>query len=998
MSIVMTVPGKQLPDKKNEDPEMEKTNEEEIREAEAQASDTRLYPGSRSQSRSSSSSSSTTAIAASSSSSSSSPSSHSQPIPLSRSLPLPFPLTIPVLPPTNDNDENDNTNMNDNWSTRGWIGEGGVAANSIATEKNRTRDGAGRAGEREEAEHAGSDRRPLSLPIGGGGRRGENDPGHGEGEREEAREDEQAEKEAREDKETIQSETRATERREEEQHGRSGKEEDEAVRNVDKKPGQNQQVGSQNQILQGRGPGGHGDEQNQGEAEQEEGNGEIVGIVAAPDSVSTNLMNAARSHANSSDNNGDSSGILMTTECSAIMPSSSHYASSPGSPSDLTSPSSQPQPLTRRYSLSRANTTTYPPNNSRVDHTSLDSLLSIHTKTPTSDLLTPTLTPPRPSSSGFFNNHSDPSHTNNNSSTDTDTAAVYRQQQRQKGGLPLVLVLPSTPAYRSRGVRNGPDDVSMVSDCSSHDAHSDDHTEQEGDSTVGWTQGEPDTPNSTDHLTPIESSHIAWTNNAESTIKIKSTDPGTTTATTTQSGTSTNNARKSAKPPRTLSSTAKIRTKGVTAAAIGSDSPAFAASAIPKPLSSPSVPTGIYTTNLTTATATATTNANDRSGSTRNLSVPSSRKTIISESEVAQKSYSRTSGHPSSAPAPAPASNDTSPKKDHPHPFSIDSLITADSPSWPCKDTSQVTATASSTSLHGSHLPSYAQKPDVSDHRRFNTKAGSTLEEVCIGVRKGSTSTSAEPAKAQVQAQAKEQSTRKRKRPAKGGNKITTTTTTTTTAVNRDITSARSISADSKPSSSTYTSIPCPVLSGPPSKKQKIYPPLASRPRQISGIESLRGLSEDVDERNGSSTQGSEAEPGTPARRRRGQDIGGQSKSNPEAKSSKSDSNMELDDHRQRQLHGSSSHSDSSFSTLAPEQRAHSSSTASNSSLIEGVDPAWVQTRSQNTHSETAKAIVYHSYEELTTKGRRRKRLAKACAACHKNKRRCDGFSPCTNW
>ncbi|KAL7425105.1 hypothetical protein Q5752_000793 [Cryptotrichosporon argae] len=35
--------------------------------------------------------------------------------------------------------------------------------------------------------------------------------------------------------------------------------------------------------------------------------------------------------------------------------------------------------------------------------------------------------------------------------------------------------------------------------------------------------------------------------------------------------------------------------------------------------------------------------------------------------------------------------------------------------------------------------------------------------------------------------------------------------------------------------------------------------------------------------------------------------------------------------------------------------------------------------------------------DELTTKGRKRKRLAKACSACHKNKRRCDGFAPCSN-
>ncbi|KAJ9120112.1 hypothetical protein QFC22_003010 [Naganishia vaughanmartiniae] len=34
---------------------------------------------------------------------------------------------------------------------------------------------------------------------------------------------------------------------------------------------------------------------------------------------------------------------------------------------------------------------------------------------------------------------------------------------------------------------------------------------------------------------------------------------------------------------------------------------------------------------------------------------------------------------------------------------------------------------------------------------------------------------------------------------------------------------------------------------------------------------------------------------------------------------------------------------------------------------------------------------------ELTSKGKKRKRLAKACSACHKNKRRCDGFAPCSN-
>lgn len=34
---------------------------------------------------------------------------------------------------------------------------------------------------------------------------------------------------------------------------------------------------------------------------------------------------------------------------------------------------------------------------------------------------------------------------------------------------------------------------------------------------------------------------------------------------------------------------------------------------------------------------------------------------------------------------------------------------------------------------------------------------------------------------------------------------------------------------------------------------------------------------------------------------------------------------------------------------------------------------------------------------DLTSKGKRRKRLAKACDSCHKNKRRCDGFEPCEN-
>ncbi|KAI0323464.1 hypothetical protein GY45DRAFT_1439587 [Cubamyces sp. BRFM 1775] len=31
-------------------------------------------------------------------------------------------------------------------------------------------------------------------------------------------------------------------------------------------------------------------------------------------------------------------------------------------------------------------------------------------------------------------------------------------------------------------------------------------------------------------------------------------------------------------------------------------------------------------------------------------------------------------------------------------------------------------------------------------------------------------------------------------------------------------------------------------------------------------------------------------------------------------------------------------------------------------------------------------------------KGGKRKRLSKACDACHKSKRRCDGTAPCSNW
>jgi hypothetical protein len=45
-----------------------------------------------------------------------------------------------------------------------------------------------------------------------------------------------------------------------------------------------------------------------------------------------------------------------------------------------------------------------------------------------------------------------------------------------------------------------------------------------------------------------------------------------------------------------------------------------------------------------------------------------------------------------------------------------------------------------------------------------------------------------------------------------------------------------------------------------------------------------------------------------------------------------------------------------------------------------------------------ASSATHPFHLELTTKGRKRKRLAKACSACHKNKRRCDGFAPCSNW
>jgi hypothetical protein len=49
------------------------------------------------------------------------------------------------------------------------------------------------------------------------------------------------------------------------------------------------------------------------------------------------------------------------------------------------------------------------------------------------------------------------------------------------------------------------------------------------------------------------------------------------------------------------------------------------------------------------------------------------------------------------------------------------------------------------------------------------------------------------------------------------------------------------------------------------------------------------------------------------------------------------------------------------------------------------------QTSSSVALSHTATSL------ELTSKGKKRKRLAKACSACHKNKRRCDGFAPCSN-
>jgi hypothetical protein len=50
--------------------------------------------------------------------------------------------------------------------------------------------------------------------------------------------------------------------------------------------------------------------------------------------------------------------------------------------------------------------------------------------------------------------------------------------------------------------------------------------------------------------------------------------------------------------------------------------------------------------------------------------------------------------------------------------------------------------------------------------------------------------------------------------------------------------------------------------------------------------------------------------------------------------------------------------------------------------------------RTTSSFSQTTSSVANL---ELTSKGKKRKRLAKACSACHKNKRRCDGFSPCSN-
>ena len=62
--------------------------------------------------------------------------------------------------------------------------------------------------------------------------------------------------------------------------------------------------------------------------------------------------------------------------------------------------------------------------------------------------------------------------------------------------------------------------------------------------------------------------------------------------------------------------------------------------------------------------------------------------------------------------------------------------------------------------------------------------------------------------------------------------------------------------------------------------------------------------------------------------------------------------------------------------------------------------PDMVSRDSQSSFSSrTGNSPSTHPFHlELTTKGRKRKRLAKACSACHKNKRRCDGFAPCSNW
>lgn len=60
--------------------------------------------------------------------------------------------------------------------------------------------------------------------------------------------------------------------------------------------------------------------------------------------------------------------------------------------------------------------------------------------------------------------------------------------------------------------------------------------------------------------------------------------------------------------------------------------------------------------------------------------------------------------------------------------------------------------------------------------------------------------------------------------------------------------------------------------------------------------------------------------------------------------------------------------------------------------------PEMISRDSQSSFSSRTGNSPNPFHLELTTKGRKRKRLAKACSACHKNKRRCDGFAPCSNW